>query len=81
MCCGMAGVKGKYIHVHVNMPSEAALKEYQVTNACPPKDAGKFALKLLSVFFSAEELSKSNCTKAEGRDLLDPDLLLGIKRK
>ena len=30
---------------------------------------------------SAEELSRSNCTKADGRELLDPNRLLGIKCK
>ena len=65
----------------VNLLSEAAEKEYQLINACPPKDAGKFALKLLSMFYSPEVLSRSNCTKAEGRDLLDPHLSMGIKRK
>ena len=46
VCCGQAGVKGKY--KIVNVPSEAEFKH--ITN-CPPKDAAKFSLKLLSVFF------------------------------
>ena len=77
VCCGTTGVKAKHI---ADLPSEAALKEYNALNACPPKEAGKFTLKLLGIFFSPEELSHSNCTKAEGRDLLDPNVILGIKR-
>jgi hypothetical protein len=71
--------KGKFIVV--DLPSEAAVTKFKHVNACPVGDPGKFALKLLSVFFSPEELRRSNCTPAEGRDLLDPDSLLGIKSK
>ena len=45
-----------------------------------PPDPAKFALRLLSIFFSPEQLARSNCTKADGRDLLDPTILLAIKR-
>ena len=72
-------MKGKY--VFIDLPSEAALKQYQLINSCPPGDAGKFALKLLSIFYSPEELARSNCTKAEGRELLNPEFLLAIKCK
>ncbi len=79
MCCGEEGTKGKF--VVVDLPSEAALAEFQQVNACLPKDPEKFALKLLSVFFTEEELGRSNCTKAEGRDLLNQEILLAIKCK
>ena len=65
----------------VKLPTSAALAEFKQIDACPPKDPAKFALKLLSVFFSEEELGRSNCTKADGRDLLDQEVLLGIKCK
>ncbi len=76
MCCGEPGVKGR--SVVVELPSEAALAQFIQIN-CPPKDPAKFALKLLSVFFTDEELSQSNCTKAEGRDLLNQEILVAIK--
>ena len=73
MCCGTPGVnRSTCIYVHVLLPSEAALQEYQLINACPPKDAGKFALKLLSIFYSPEVLSRLNCTKAEGETFWIP---------
>jgi hypothetical protein len=48
--------------------------------APPPKDAAEFALRMLSIFFFNEEkLGASNCTKADGRRLLDQDILKSIK--
>jgi hypothetical protein len=79
VCCGRAGVKGKF--TIVSLPSEAALAEYNALLSTPPADAAKFALKLLSIFFTSEELGRSNCTKAEGRDLLDQQILQAIKRE
>ena len=79
VCCGQVGASGK--HVYLRVPTEAALMEFQQVSLCPPNDPAKFALKLLSVFFTDELLSTSNCTKAEGRSLLDQEILLGIKCK
>ena len=79
VCCGQAGVRGK--HVYVNLPSEAALADYHQLNNFPPASAAKFALKMLSILFSEEELSISNCTKAEGRKLLNQEKLMAIKCK
>ena len=79
VCCGKAGVKGK--HSIVSLLSEAARAQFQQINACPPSDPATFALKLPSVFFTQEELAKSNCTKADSRKLLDQDILQGIKLK
>lgn len=42
----------------------SALAEYNSINAAPPSDAAKFALRLLEVFFTTEQLAVSNCTKA-----------------
>ena len=75
LCCGNPGGK----HIYITLPSAAALQEYQVINSCPPKEAGKFALKLLGIFFSPSELAVSNCTKAEGRGLLNPNFNIGNK--
>lgn len=65
--------------VLVKLPSEAAKALYAQINNCPPKDPAKFALRLLSVFFSDDELAESNCTEAKGRTLLDQSILWGIK--
>lgn len=77
--CGNRQAEGR--HIHVNVPSLAALSAFQSINAAPPIDPAKFALRMLNIFFSLEELAGSNCTKAEGRNLLDPNILLAIKRK
>lgn len=79
VCCGQPRLAGK--HVYLKLPTEAAVAEFRQLEGCPPKEPGKFALKLLSIFFCDEELSESNCTKAEGRKLLDQNILLGIKCK
>ena len=79
VCCGNPKIVGR--HMMLRVPTEAALVSFKQIQACPPQDPGKFALRLLSVFFSDEVLSTSNCTKAEGRALLDQEVLLGIKRK
>ena len=69
VCCGEKAVKGRSV-----LLTSAALAEFKQIDACPPKDPAKFALRLLPVFFSDEELGRSNCTKAEGRDLLDQEV-------
>ena len=79
VCCGES--KAPERHVMVSLPSTAALAEYKSINTAPPYDPAKFALRLLGVFFTLEQLSTSNCTKAEGRELLDPNILQAIKRK
>ena len=48
-------------------------------NCCPPPDAGSFAKRLLDVLFTEEELARSCCTKATGRELLNQTVLVGIK--
>ena len=72
---------GASTRTYVTLPSEAALKEFLILNSCPPKEAEKFNLMLLGIFFSLEELAASNCNKVDGRELLNPDLILGMKCK
>ena len=67
--------------ISLKVPSEAAKALYLQISNCPPKDPAKFALRLLSVFFTDEELAESNCTDAKGRKLLDQSILWGIKCK
>ena len=65
----------------LKVPSQAALSQFQQLTAGVAVDPAKFALKLLSIFYSDEELSESNCTFVEGRKLIDKNVLLGIKCK
>ena len=63
------------------LPSKHAVERLKNLRSSIPKDAGKYALKLLSIFFSDETLAESNCSPAEGRHLVDPDVLTGIHCK
>ena len=47
--------------------------------SCPPGNPAKLSLKLLSCFFSIDQLVKSNCTKADGREIIDQKILDGIR--
>ena len=81
VCCGEAGVKGKHMMVELPSEHEAALSQFHQVDSCHLKDPAKFTLQLLSVFFSDEEFGRPNCTKAEGREILNPQVLTAIKRK
>ena len=76
VCCGDPR---KSSCAWVEVPSEAALTLFWELAAFPPKDPGRYALQLLSVFYSDEELAESNCTRAEGRKLIDQNILIAIK--
>ena len=65
----------------LELPSEAAVGLFHQTNSCLPQEPGKYASRLLDVFFSEEKLARSCCTKAAGRELLDQTVLEGIKCK
>ena len=41
----------------------------------------KLALNLMTTLFSEEELARGNCTPTKGRELLNPRVILGIRRK
>ena len=41
--------------------------------------ASSLALKLMNLFFTKEEMAKSNCTPAEGREILRQDIIAGIR--
>lgn len=43
--------------------------------------ASSLALKLMDVFFTREELAKGNCTETDGRELLRPTVIEGIRCK
>ena len=45
------------------------------------KSARKLALKLLSLFFTKEEMTESLCTPLEGKKLLNPEIIEGIRHK
>ena len=69
------------LHCKVTLLTEKAVAEFWQLNNCPPADPGKFALRLLSLCFTNEELAESNCTPAEGRRLLNQEILTAIKRE
>lgn len=52
-----------------------------VIAALQHKPAKKMALSLLDVFFSKETLAKSLCTPWQDRDLLDQNVINGIRCK
>lgn len=43
--------------------------------------AGPLALRLMDLFFTREEMADGNCTAADGRNLLHPDIISGIRCK
>ena len=45
------------------------------------KTPAQLALRLLGLFFTKEEIAKGNCTEAEGRELLSPQIIEGIRCK
>ena len=65
----------------MKLPSEAAVRLFHQVDSSPLGDPAKFTLKLLSVFVSDDVLARSNCTRVEGRELVDPTKLLAIKCK
>ena len=67
------------LHCKVTLPTEKSVAEFWQLNNCPTADPGKFALCLLSLCFTNEELAESNCTPAEGRCLLNQETLTAIK--
>lgn len=68
-------------HMVMKLPSEKAVAQFVQLNAISPAEAGKFALRMLSLFYTNEELAESNCTLAEGRKLIDHEVLLAIQCK
>ena len=76
VCCGNPETSSC---IYINVPSAVALTRFRELEALPPKEPTKYALRLLSIFFGEEELARSNCTKAEGRNLLDRTTLDAIK--
>jgi len=45
------------------------------------KYARKLALKLLSLFFTKEQLAEGLCTPMKGKNLLNPEIIEGIRYK
>ena len=66
-------------HIVLQVSSDAAVALFHQASSCLSKEPGKFATKLLDVFFTEEKLARSCCTRALGRELLDQNVLLGIK--
>ena len=82
VCCGDPKRSSSVI---VTVPSDDDLAQFTELNAVPPKDPAKdpakYALRLLSVFFTDEELAESNCMRAEERKLLNQAKISAIRDK
>ena len=65
--------------VIVTVPSEAALAQFTKLNAVPPKDPAKYVLRLLSVFFTDEELAESNY-ESQGNESIESGHNICYKR-
>ena len=66
-------IERKKIWIPRGDANKVSMAEAISTN--PPR----LACNLLSVFFTKDELSKGNCTPAQGRNLLDPNIIQGIR--
>ena len=72
----MCGNPRSKLHIVLQVSSDAAVALFHQANSCLPKEPGKFATKLLDVFFTEEKLARSCCTRASGRELLDQNYFL-----
>lgn len=64
-------------HIIISGYSQASVRSVEALATTP----AKLALGLADVLFTKDELSTSLVTKKEGRNLLDPDKVEGIRRK
>lgn len=76
-CLILGDPNGQFIHIDHPTVKANDIRGVEVLS----KAASKCALALLDVFFSKECLARSLATKKEGKDLLDPDILEGIRCK
>ena len=65
----------------IPLASKSDVQKFHSVNQNLPPAAHKYALKLMDVFFTKEELKTGNCTVAEGRTLLNQQILQGMKCK
>ena len=58
----------------------ASTTQEKVTEITSSTSSAKtLALRLLTTFFTEDELSRSNCTPATGREVLEQKILSGIR--
>lgn len=62
-------------HVRIDGFTQRQVKGKEVLAS----SASSLALKLMDLFFTKEEMGKSNCTPAEGREILRQDIIAGIR--
>ena len=74
-CCVLGDPRGDRIKVEGFTQRQVKGKEVLAS------DATSLALKLMDLFFSKDEMAASNCTPADGRDLLRQDIIAGIRCK
>ena len=73
--CILGDPRGEHVTITGYTQSQVKAKEVSVV------DAGPLALSLMDLFFSREEMARGNCTDAEGRNLLEPEIISGIRCK
>ena len=62
-------------HVRIDGFTQRQVKGKEVLTL----SASSLALKLMDLVFTKEETAKSNCTPAEGREILWQDIIAGIR--
>lgn len=67
--CILGGPRGEHVTITGYTQTQVKGKEVSVV------DAGPLALRLMDLFFSREEMVRENCTDAEGRNLLEPEII------
>ncbi len=67
------GLKQQTAWLWLNMPTVEHLQQFQNITTCRPKDAAKFTLTLLSVFFTDKELAGDAGACRGGTPRFEPD--------
>ena len=73
--CILGDPRGEHIKIDGFTQRQVKGKEVLASNA------SSLALKLMDLFFTKEEMARSNCTPAEGREILRQDIIAGIQCK
>ena len=73
--CILGDPRGEHVVLSGYTQANVKAEEYSATDACA------LARKLMELFFTREEMANGNCTEADGRILLNPEVISGIRCK
>ena len=73
--CILGDPRGEHVVLSGYTQAQVKAKENSATDACA------LARKLMELFFTREEMANGNCTEADGRTLLNPEVISGMKCK